>query len=378
MERLDHWKGLVWPPSGAGLEERRRAVAIVRRVRGIALLFALLTVAWIAVDIAVFPAREWQPLAALRLVAALALFALAHACRFKAPTRAAARVRLALLFAIPVAFFVASLEILHDAPADAASRGVAAAYSFVPFLLAAGIATFPLAVAESALLALLAVAAEAWALASGRPPLMPLVGADAYWLLLLIAAVGAYVAASQLDLMYALVRQAMRDPLTGCMRRDGGQELLELQFRIAARQEKPLAVLFADIDRFKSVNDRFGHEVGDQVLARAAAALAGALRGSDLLVRWGGEEFVVAMPDTTNAAAVNVIERLRAHGVGRLPDGSAVTLSIGIAEYREDGATTADALVDIADQRMYAAKQAGRNRYVHSAGGAAIEMLAAE
>src|SRR6185503_17919231 len=110
-------------------------------------------------------------------------------------------------------------------------------------------------------------------------------------------------AASQLRMLRALVEQAVRDPLTGCLRRQAGEALLEQQYRFAARGGTPLTVLFADIDRFKRVNDRHGHEAGDHVLASVASALRQALRQSDVLVRWGGEEFLVLLPHADASSA---------------------------------------------------------------------------
>jgi hypothetical protein len=164
------------------------------------------------VDAAVFGAPLWQKLAAVRTVAAVALFALARACAVAVPTRTQAALRLEGLFAIPAAFFFASLAILHDAPRDGLAEGVAAAYSFMPFMLAAGIAAFPLTALESFLLASFAFIAQAWVLQAGRRPLLALDALDSLWLLFLVAAVGGFAAASQLKLLRALVEQAIRSP----------------------------------------------------------------------------------------------------------------------------------------------------------------------
>ena len=204
---------------------------------------------------------------------------------------------------------------------------------------------------------------------------MPFGQLDAFWLLSLIAMVAAFSSMSQLTLLAELVRQAMRDPLTGCHRRESGKEVLDMQYRLAVRHGTPLTVLFADLDHFKAVNDDFGHDVGDHVLASAAAALRGMIRESDAVLRWGGEEFVVVLPHTTTAEAVSLLERLRGQGIGRLPDGRAVTLSIGIAECCTDAVGSSEELVDLADRRMYEAKQAGRNRYVHGASAGARTLL---
>lgn len=355
---------LVWPGGHSGLFAHRRAQAAAARVRGIATLFAVLTMAWIPVDAAVFGAPLWHKLAAVRMGAAAALSALALSCAVAAPTRAQAAVRVEALFAIPAAFFFASLAILHDAPRDGLSGGVAAAYSFMPFMLAAGIAAFPLTILESFLLASFALIAQAWALQAGRSPLLALDTLPSLWLLFLVAAVAGFAAASQLKLLRALVEQAIRDPLTGCLRRESGIEILEAQLMLATRHHTSLTVLFADIDRFKSVNDEFGHEAGDRVLAGAAAALRASLRESDVLVRWGGEEFVAILPHASRREAWGLVERMSARGFGRLPDDRGITLSIGAAEFPADAAVRGVDLVALADARMYAAKQAGRDRYV--------------
>ena len=356
--------GLFWPGDSAALFERRRAEAIAQRTSAIALTFAVLTIAWMAVDAAAFPAPIWERLAAIRVIAAIALVALARTCRVAARERSAARSALAALFLVPAIFYAATMDALTGASLSGAARGIAAAYTFMPFLLAAGIGAFPLALAESATLALFALGLEVWALATGRAPAAPFTHVDTLWLLALIAAVAAFAAAAQLELMMELVKQANRDSLTGCLRRESGRELLEMQFKLAARTATPLSVLFIDIDRFKAVNDDFGHETGDRVLAGVAANIGAVLRSSDVLVRWGGEEFVVGLPFSDPDEAESLVERLRGHGLGSLPDGRVVTASIGIAEARADSCLDVDALVELADGRMYMAKQAGRNCYV--------------
>ena len=375
---LDDVMAVTWPRSRDALLDRRRAEEIVRRVRVIALAFAALTIAWVPIDIAVFSAVRWHDLVIVRAAAALALLLLAMASRASDATPAGARVRLFVLFAIPALFFVAALEIFADTPRRQVANAVAAAYSFVPFLLAAGIATFPLALVESIGLAAIAAAAEAWAFAHGTRPFEPFAAAQAYWLLDLIAAVSAVSAATQLRMLRALVEQAVRDPLTGCLRRSGGEALLEQQFRFALRHGTPLTVLFADIDRFKAVNDRHGHDAGDRVLAEVAATFRDSLRESDVPVRWGGEEFVVVLPQADAASTSAFLERLRARGFGVTPAGEPITVSIGIATYPGDAATSAHELVGLADQRMYAAKQAGRNAWVESDGIARPILVRAE
>ncbi|APV52074.1 hypothetical protein BWI17_21830 [Betaproteobacteria bacterium GR16-43] len=369
--RSDHLRALLASRTHPPMLRRRRALTIVALTRGLALLFGALTLAWIAVDLAVFDKRLALSLAGVRVASASA-FLLLWVCPPRAdPGLMEARVRLALLFAIPAMFHVATEEILRGTSTEGMARGIAAAYSLVPYVMAAGIAAFPLVALESAALALLAFALLGWVFLRDARLVGGDLAMDAFWLLFLIACVCTFAAMSQVRLLAALIRQATRDPLTGCLRRESGRELLDSHFRLAQRQGGPLAVVFADLDRFKAVNDRWGHEVGDKVLAAAAATLREGARESDAVLRWGGEEFVVVLAGATAEEALALVQRLGGRGACTLPDGRTMTLSVGIAERLADEISDATALVDLADRRMYLAKQAGRNRCVYAASGQA-------
>ena len=169
------------------------------------------------------------------------------------------------------------------------------------------------------------------------------------------------------DLTDALLRAeelATTDPLTGCSNRRQVVSMLGLEAARAARGE-PFCVCMADLDHFKSINDRSGHAGGDHVLVAFVTAARRALRPTDSLGRWGGEEFLIVLAQTARAEAEKTAERLRglieACSIPALPD-VRVTVSIGVAEHRPG--ETALQTVERADQAMYAAKQAGRNRVV--------------
>ncbi len=170
------------------LLSRRRAAATAALVRAFAILFAVLTAGWIAVDAIVFGSALWSRLAVVRIGTAALFAALAIASRPPQDTLFAARIRLAALFAIPAAFFAATQEMLLGVPRGSIAQGIAVLYSFVPFVLAAGIAAFPLVLSESAAVLLLALALQGWALdRSGAGSQAELF--DAAWLLFLIAGV---------------------------------------------------------------------------------------------------------------------------------------------------------------------------------------------
>jgi len=186
----------------------------------------------------------------------------------------------------------------------------------------------------------------------------------AQWLLLLLAVVATLAGMSQLHFMSQLVDQSSHDGLTRAYNRRVGEEMLVQQFLTSMRSKTPFALAFVDLDNFKSINDRYGHEEGDNTLRAASAALRKVLRRGDVLIRWGGEEFLLLMPGTDLPGARIALERLRAVGLGTRPDGMPLTASIGVAERAADGAASWQDLIATADGRMYQAKQGGRDRIV--------------
>lgn len=159
-----------------------------------------------------------------------------------------------------------------------------------------------------------------------------------------------------------LERLAHYDPLTRSWNRYSIERALDAELSAAERYGRPLAVLLFDIDHFKSINDRYGHEMGDRVLTGLAAAVEGKLRGSDFLGRWGGEEFVVVASHCDLAAGLGLAERLRAQvaalAVSGLP--RRITISVGVTTWQPGD--TRKTLLARADAAMYRAKHGGRNR----------------
>jgi diguanylate cyclase (GGDEF)-like protein len=354
---------LLLPHPHNALLARRRATLIVNRVRLFAFLFAVLTPLWGVVDFAVFPFPLWGELAAMRLVASVAFASLLLYYRPSGDLFNAYRA-MALLFAIPTVFYISSHLLLASYALSGISAAIGAGYAFLPFVLLAGLAVFPLTLIESAVIATPILLGQMMAGYLSWPAMDWPSFAGAFWLQVLITGVASLAGVCQLVFMIALVRQAIRDPLTGSYSRNSGEEVLSLQFLIAERSGAPLSVAFVDLDHFKSVNDEFGHEAGDTVLINAINSLSHHLRHADMLVRWGGEEFLVIMPDTTLAQAEIAMARIRQLGLGLRPDRRPVTASIGLAERGHDSPDDWRRLVELADQRMYYAKESGRDRVV--------------
>ncbi len=165
-----------------------------------------------------------------------------------------------------------------------------------------------------------------------------------------------------------LVTAASTDYLTGLLNRRAVFTLLEHERRRQARTPSPTSLVMVDLDHFKRVNDRWGHQVGDRVLVALADFLRSELRAQDAVARWGGEEFLILLPETDLDGAARVAEKIR-RGFGDAPrvvDGTevAVTLSIGAA--RLDPAQPVDESIRRADLALYRAKEEGRNRIVRA------------
>jgi len=166
--------------------------------------------------------------------------------------------------------------------------------------------------------------------------------------------------------LFAEVRDASaRDPLTTCFTRKHALDLIDGELRRARRSRQAVTLVMFDLDQFKKINDRYGHLGGDAVLASVGQRMSAVLRGSDIKCRYGGDEFLVLLPDTPMVGAHRVAETLR-HELEDRPvrwheEAIVVTASFGIAEMREDEAEV-EGLVARADAALYRAKQGGRNR----------------
>lgn len=159
--------------------------------------------------------------------------------------------------------------------------------------------------------------------------------------------------------------QASHDALTGVLNRHELQEVLEKVHAGAERADRNYAVLLFDLDRFKLINDGYGHHAGDEVLKRVAQAAGDSIRKGDWLGRWGGEEFLCVLPGASPTQAMTIAERVR-RDIEQLElrvEGRAlvITASVGLATYPED-ATAVDTLLSCADSALYDAKRSGRNR----------------
>ena len=164
---------------------------------------------------------------------------------------------------------------------------------------------------------------------------------------------------------HEIARIAMEDHLTGLANRRAAEDRLALEWGRARRDHGEFAVAIVDIDRFKLVNDQYGHHIGDQVLKHVAGLMASNLRGGDWIARWGGEEFLVCFHDLDRRGAMTAAERLRKQVKSKpilLPHGELpVTVSMGVSLYGAEHKSTEEMLAQ-ADALLYEAKHAGRDK----------------
>jgi diguanylate cyclase (GGDEF)-like protein len=162
-------------------------------------------------------------------------------------------------------------------------------------------------------------------------------------------------------------KRALTDALTGLGNSRRFREALASELKRSDRTGRPFSIVFADVDDFKDINDRYGHVQADHTLTAIGAALAAELRGSDLVCRWGGDEFIILLPETDRRQAGTLAERLRG-AVSGCESCAGATVSLGVACYPDDGRDY-DGLVANADRALYASKRSGKNMVTQSAGG---------
>lgn len=354
---------LLRPSGDQPLLDRQRAGVIIFRVRLVSLLFAILTPLWIIVDILVMTPEASANLAVARIVASTA-FGLIAAFYPMSSRLPAAWGALGLMLLVPIGFFLFSHPYLASQELHGLDHAIASGYAFLPFIMAAGLSLFPLTLLEGALYAVPVLAAQLTVLLLELDATVWTTHVGALWLLLLISVVATCSGMSQLHLMDGLIHESSQDPLTGALTRRVSGFLLKLQEAQSRRRGEPWSVAFFDLDDFKCINDRFGHEAGDVQLRQATQAITDAVRSTDLVIRWGGEEFLLSMPDTDSAQARLVVDRIFTRGLGNKPDGTPLTTSVGIATLDTRSPEVCDwrSLVEAADKAMYEAKRNGGNQ----------------
>lgn len=336
-----------------------RSELLILRVRLFAVLFGMASPVWIPFDRWLLPDHILGPMMALRVVAGLALLSLGLLPA--RPTLWGARVRAALLVLITLLFYLV-VELLTGATYTTPAL---IGYTALPLLLVAILSLLPLTLIESVVLQLLVgitvIVTHLWLGELADRGVLGLL-----WVLLLFIGFSLLAQAFQLHLLLRIHRQATRDSLTGLFNRGALLRHADVLLDDGKASGSPYAVLMIDLDRFKQINDTYGHLGGDNVLRAVAGVLARELGTNHLPSRFGGEEFLLLMGNTGLAQAMQQAERLRSTVAALSIDTEAgpisVTTSIGVAEGQPG--EPLEQVVRRADQALYTAKEKGRNLVV--------------
>lgn len=361
------WTSLLVPWLTTPLAQSRQVDVLLRRSFVLALVLAVVTLLGGLADILVFPAKTAAELCIAR-VATSTLFVLTAYLARRGSDVQIARISIGLLILIPTIFFLVAELLLISIPHEGPAQLVFETYRLFPFALVAGISLFPMTAIAGVILASPVVGLEVVkaidvAMNGGRVEAF-----SELWLISIIAMVAIISSVHQLHLLQSLVHSTAHDRLTGAFTRGVGEELLQMMYSQSRRNGSALSLVLLDLDNFKKVNDGAGHEAGDAVLRDYGKWLSGGLRAGDVIVRWGGDEFLLVLPDTGPRPAREAITRLWRQrqivcGVGRTQ-----TASIGLAERLSDRSESWEDLVRIADERSYVAKRKGKNRLVDAEG----------
>lgn len=342
-------------------DERRRLLQ--SRVNLISIMFAMLTLLWVPLDVNAFEPDIWYKLFFARVLAALAFVSLAHVTRARAKGHTG-YLKLLIMFLTPIVFYGYCQGVLS---AGGEYSGWAemffVTYTLIPFVVFSGFALLPLTAVEVISLAI--------------PTMAALTGAevllqhdfDLYrhlaemWLMFLILGACSLSGILQLQLLISLVGRNASDALTSAYTRRDGEKVMKILFEKAVSNDQTFGVAFIDLDNLKTINNVYGYEAGDQALKTASNIIIERMRDSDILIRWGGEEFIIVAPGATPNAMQNLIHRVVEGSLGNRPDGLPVTASSGLCERLEDQCKTYEDLIRLADQRMCKAQQAGGNTF---------------
>lgn len=334
-----------------------RAEFVRSRLRFVSLLFSALAALWILVDYQYLSYERFVTIAPFMALLAV-IFALLWAVATPQQTRLAYLLPLFFLFSLTF-FFVSRLLL----PGASLEQSMIIGYYFAPFLLVTLLSLFPMTIGESlayqssVLLAYLLAEFVIWRGESS-------VAIGHAWLLGMMVAMVMWAQLSQLQMLLRLYREASYDVLTGLVNRRVITKALQQCLQEAKQKKTPLAVLLLDLDYFKRINDQHGHICGDEVLRAFGQLLREQINSPQMAARFGGEEFLVILPDSTAEQAGQLAEAIRqaCHSLHiNGPDGEDVTLTVSIGVTHYQNGDDEKRLIKRVDDTLYSAKEAGRD-----------------
>ncbi len=339
-----------------------RSEYIAARVRFMAFFYAIAVPLWTPIDYILLSPEHFRLIIWPKLILTLVLVPLGRLA-----VRGLSSKHLHIVFALTVLaaslFHVASMLILNSGTPEPELAG----YNYMPFMIVSMLGVFPLTINWSLVLISLILLCYL-GLQAVLGQLISLDTVNTLWTYFILGGIALWVQSSQLLVLLKLYRESSRDPLTGVINRRIMMKCLASKIKQASDAGDPFCILLFDLDRFKRINDNFGHLTGDKVLKAAAEVLQQGLREQDIVARFGGEEFLAVLSQCRYPDAISAAEDIRSklnRTTVPTPGGEEIQLStsIGITEYEigEDISVT----LNRADEALYLAKKTGRNRAVH-------------
>ncbi len=356
--RLDD---IIWSEHHSEDFKNTRAEYVVVRLRFMLIFFATAVSAWTVIDFYTLTLAHFYLMASARAALACTLV-LIWSVSLRTQGHRPVSVLLALTMLAVTLFYTVATLILHSGTPEQPLVG----YAVLP-LMAIGLmglfaATLLYGVAVIAMIFVFYIGLEYWLGTLGSLQTLNFV-----WTLIMAAGVALWIESGQLLMLLRLYRESTRDPLTGLMNRRVLMKQLLAEVAMQQESGRCFSLLMIDLDRFKLVNDEYGHMVGDLVLKSSAQMMASELRSTDIIARFGGEEFVAMLPGQNSVEAIPAAERIRRRlditpVITPAGDAIKVSASIGVAEY-EPGERIEHTLNRV-DESLYKAKESGRNQVI--------------
>jgi diguanylate cyclase (GGDEF)-like protein len=339
-----------------------RAEYILVRLRFMIFFYVIAVPLWTPIDYLLVSQEHFAHLTILKLLLSAALLPLGLLTLRRLSSN---QVHVVFFLTILVAgmFYFASMWVLNQGAPEVPLAG----YTLMPLMMVAMLGVFPLTVAWGVILiALILVIYLGLQVTLGQ--LITLDTINMLWIFLILGGISLWIQASQQLMLLKLYRESTQDPLTGMINRRVLMKRLVTEIEQVSKGAPSFCILMFDLDRFKRINDNYGHLTGDEVLKTTATILQQELRGNDIVARFGGEEFVAVLPRTDLKLAIDVAERIReACYVAKTtaPNGDEIPLRTSVGVTRYEAGEAIESTLNRVDEALYQAKETGRNKVVH-------------
>ena len=343
--------------------KRTRADYIVMRLRFLIFFYAAAILLWIPFDYLLLRPEHFVSMLLPRFLMTAFLLLLGR-LTFRPLSSNQVHYILVLTFLAAGIFYFAIMQVLNQGVAEIPLAG----YNLMPLLIVSMLGVFPLTLDWG--MAIIAVVMVPFlGLETARGQLITAGTANLLWIFMMLGGVSLWVQSSQLLMLLRLYRESTLDPLTGLFNRRVLMRLLTSEIDQLGERKSTFSLMMFDLDRFKRINDNHGHLVGDKVLKTAALIIQHGLRAHDIVARFGGEEFVVVLPNCNTKEAVAIAERIRencysTHLTAPTGEDIQISTSVGVTEYVQGEAI--EVTLNRVDEFLYKAKELGRNRVVYN------------